>query len=402
MKRAGCIALMALATIPAWAAKKMTVAELKDLLTTLHQQGKGDADVAAALKQVQLSEELTRGMMNSLVPEVPGQLSTEQIYVLEARSAMLPPPATDIPSAPAPDAAGQQALLTKADDFVNKTYAQTPAITATRTTLRFQDNVEALAASSGMHGSASDVSVGSGGVNPYQFVHYINASDATIALEHGEEKLPEDKTRWGGNGMIAITTPTPNLTQVWSEAKDSGSVKWLRWELVNGKQAAVFSFEVPKKKTHMAVNVCCFPKIDQTGTARFSSAGTGIGTGGGGAIGSAGGAKGNFQTNTNYDPYKTVTPYRGEFFIDPDTGTVVRLITWDELKNTDVVHQLDTRVDYGPVTVGDKSLVLPIKTIVDTEVVPYGESGAGGYHTRDTLFTSEYKNQQLAGSTAQK
>src|SRR5579859_2590422 len=108
MKRMGWIALLLLATTPAWsAAKKITVAELKDMLQSMHQQAKSDADVANALKQVVLTEELTRAMMNSLVPTVPGQLSTEQIYVLEARSAMLAPPATDIPETPAPDAAGQ-------------------------------------------------------------------------------------------------------------------------------------------------------------------------------------------------------------------------------------------------------------------------------------------------------
>ena len=402
MKRIGCIALLLLATVPAWSAKKITVAELKDMLTNLHQQSKSDAEVSSALKQVQLSEQLTRSMMNSLVPVVPGQMSTEQIYVLEARSAVLAPPATDIPATAAPDAAAQQALLAKAETYATKTYSQLPAISATKTTLRFQDNVETLAATSGLQGGASEVSTGSAMVNAYQFVRYMNASDLSVSSEHGEEKLPEDKTRWGANGMIALTQPLPNLAQVWNEAKDGGDVKWVRWELINGQPAAVFSFEVPKKKTHLAVNVCCFPKIDQTGVARFSSAGTGVGAGGGGSQGAAGGASGNMQTNTNYSPYKAVPPYHGEFFIEPESGTIVRMITQVELKATEVVHQVDTRVDYGPVAVGDKTFVLPLKTVVATEVVPYGESGGGSYHTRCTLFTSEYKNQQLAGATAQK
>lgn len=388
MKHVRWITLLLLAATPAWsAARKISVGELEDMLKTLHQQGKSDADVAAALKQVQLTEELTRATMNSLVPTVPGQLSTEQIYVLEARSAMLAPPSTDIPATLAPDAAGQQALLSKAEDYVSKIYTQIPSLTATRTTLRFQDNVEALTATSGTHGSAIDVSIGSALVNPAQFVKYINASDATIGIERGEEKLPEDKTRWGANRMIALMTPDPALGQVWNEAKDTGGAKWLRWELVNGKPAAVFAFQVPKKKTHMVVNVCCFPKIDQTGGQHGLPDGS---------------ARGNFQTNTEYEPYKTVAPYHGEFFIDPDTGTVVRMITQAELKSSDVVHQVDTRIDYGPATVGDKSLVLPLKTIVDTVVVPYGESGGGSYHERVTLLTSEFKNQQLAGATASK
>jgi hypothetical protein len=401
MKHTACIALLLLAAIPAWSAsKKVTVGELKDMLLTLQKQGKNDADVANALKQVQLTEELTRTMMNSLAAEVPGQLSTEQIYVLEARSAMLAPPSTDIPTTPAPDATAQQALLTKAEAYATKTFMQLPAVTATRTTLRFQDNVEALAPSSGLHGSATDVSTGSAFVSAYQFVHYINASDATIYSDHGEEKLPEDKTRWGANGMIALVQPDPNLAQVWGEARDAGTVKWLRWELINGKPAAVFSFEVPKKKSHFVVNVSSFPKIDQAGSVRFTGQ-NGVGQPGGSA-GAGGGAKGILQTNTDYSPYKAVTPYHGEFFVDPESGTVVRMITEAELKPSEVVHQVDTRIDYGPVTVGDKTLVLPLKTIVDTEVVPYGESGGGTYHTRATLFTSEYKNQQLAGATAQK
>jgi hypothetical protein len=43
-------------------------------------------------------------------------------------------------------------------------------------------------------------------------------------------------------------------------------------------------------------------------------------------------------------------------------------------------------------------LVLPLKSIIDTEVVPNGDSGAAGrYSVRRTLFTSEYKDYQIAG-----
>ena len=118
-------------------------------LTQLQTAKKDDAAVSGELKQVELSEQLTRVTMNSLANSVPGPLSTEQVYVLEAKSAILAPPAADLPTAAAPDAAAQAALLTKATEYANKTYAQLPHLTATRTTARFQDNIEALAASSG-------------------------------------------------------------------------------------------------------------------------------------------------------------------------------------------------------------------------------------------------------------
>lgn len=393
MKRLGCVALLFCLSIPGWAAaKKVTVADLKDMLQSMHRDNKSDADVAAALKQIELSEELTRPVMNSLVEFVPGQLSTEQIYVLEARSATLAPPASDIPTTPAPDAAAQQALLAKAASYASTTYAQLPTLSVVRTTLRFQDNMEALAESSGMHGSAKDSSQASLGVSANQFVRYINATDANLALEHGVERLPEDKTRWGANRMIQLMEPYPALPQVFQEASDAGTIKWLRWETVNGKPAAVFSYQVPKKKAHIAVNVCCFPDLEQAGTVHFSSAAIGSANGG-----SAGGAKGNLQTTTDWKPYKQGNlPYHGEIFIDPDTGIVVRTITQMEPKSSDVVHQDDIRTDYGPVAVGDKSLVLPVRAIALTNVVVNGEAGAGGYSTRVTLFTSEYKNYQLA------
>lgn len=397
MKRLGLFVLLALASMPAWSAKKVTVAELKDTLTSMHQANKSDADVANALKQLELSEELTRTTMNSVVADVPGPLSTEQIYVLEARSAMLAPPASDIPTAAAPDAAAQKAMLDKAADYVTKTYAQLPTLSATKTTIRFQDNVEAAAASSGIHGSATDVSTGSGFVNPYQFIHYINSTDTPVASEHGAEKMPseKDKTPWGANKMIALETPDPSLASVFDEAQGSGDMKFVRWETVNGKQAAVYSFDVPKKKAHLPVDVCCFPDVSQTGVAHFSSASTGSLHGGAG-----GGAGGNFQTNTTYDIHfkNTSIPYHGEIFVDPDSGAVVRMITQDELKPSDVVHQFDERIDYGPVTAGGKTLVVPVRTIIDTEVVPNGDSGsAGKYSIRRTLFTAEYKDYQAAG-----
>jgi hypothetical protein len=398
MKKFGWLLVVLFVAVPAWSAKKITVQELKDTLASMQQAKKSDAEMAASLKQVELSEQLTRPVMNSLVSLVAGPLSTEQVYVLEARSAELAPPASDLPTTAAPDDAAQKAMLDKTGDYVSKTYTQLPALSATKTTVRFQDNVEAAPQSSGMHGSAQDASTAAGAVSAFQFIHYINSTESPVVNQHGAEQLPseKDKTPWGANKMIALQEPDPNLGTVFQEARDAGSIKWLRWEVVNGKPAAVYTFDVPKKKAHFAVNVCCFPDVDQAGTVRFSGQ---MGTGQtGSSPGAGGGAKGNFQTTTSWHPYKANVPYHGEFFIDPDTGIVVRMITMAELKQSEVVHQEDTRIDYAPVSVGSQALVVPVKTVINTEVVPNGDSGsAGRFSTRRTLFTSEYKDYQAAG-----
>jgi hypothetical protein len=395
MKRWGLILVALMAAAPAWsAAKKITAQELKDMLTQMQEQKKNDDDVSTALKQVEMSEQLTPAMLNILGSLVPGQQSLAQVYILEARGSMLAAPAADIPADPAPDAATQKAILDKAADYVSKTYDQLPDVTATKTTIRFQDNMDTVAQSSGMHGSATDVSTSYGLASTAQYFRFINTADTPVESDKGVEKfsVPKDKGPWGGNGMIVPEEPGPELNSALNEAQGAGKVTWLRWELVNGKKTAVFAYSVEKKKAHYAVNYCCYPDTDQAGVANFSSASAGSAHGSGG-----GGAHGNFQTNTSWKPWKTNTGYHGELFINPDTGIVVRLISQADFKPSDVVHQEDTRIDYEPVTVGDKTLVVPVKSFTNTEDVPKGEDSSGKFSLRHTLFYSEYKNYQLGG-----
>jgi len=392
-----CLALL-LSALPGWCARKITVAQLIELLHSLAQEKKSDLATATALKQVELTEQITRAVMNNLATSAPGPQTTEQIYVLEARSAILAPPPADIPATPAPDAATQKAILDKAADYIAKTYAQLPELTATKTTVRFQDNVEAPISSSGMVGSSKDNTMGSslagaGPISPAQYIHYIGSTESRVESKNGVENPPsKDKTRWGANGQIALFGPEPNLSIVLREAWDSGGFTWLRWETINGKPAAVFSFSVQKKKSHYAVDYCCFPDVSQAGIAGFHSAST-AGFGGSGP----GGAVGNFQTATYWHDFKASDlPYRGELFLDPLTGVIVRLNTMAEFKNTDVVHQEDRRIDYVPTIVGGKTFILPLREMINTEVVPTGDSNsAGKYATRRTLLTAEYKDFQL-------
>lgn len=367
---------MLLLAVPAFSAgaRKITLAELQEMLATMHKQNKSDAETAAALVQVELTEQLDRATRNSLMNEVPGKLATEQLYVFEARSALLPPPPSGIPATPPLAPAAQQALLTKAASYASGTWAQLPSLTAIKTTLRFQDNMEALADGGRIHGGSSDSSTGLG-VNPYDYIHYINSSDTEIALDKGAEKLPRDTNQWGRNKMIESMEPDPDLATIFAEATQYGNLKWERWQLVDGKPAAVFSYDVPKTKSRMAVDVCCFPQIDQAGVTNMAD------------------TRGNFQTNTEWDHYREKNVgFHGEFFIDPGTGTIVRMNTIDEQKSSDMVHQLDIRIDYGPVVIGGKALIVPTRSFMVTEVVPNGEAGAGGFSTRTTLFLSEYKN----------
>lgn len=380
VKRIAWLVVILLTAAPCWAAKKMTVQQLKDLLEAAQKSQKSDADVAAQLKDVELTEELTHGAMDSLKPLVPGQLTTEQLFVLEVRSAVQPPPPGDIPATPAPDAAKQKAILDKATDYAAKTYAQMPTLTATRTLRRFQDSAQQDKPALGSHSTAVLSAT-------YSAIRYTASDDVPVTFKNGIEQNPlaNDKTHWGDNGMIALLGQSPDPATVLHEAQDAGKIAWLRWETVNGHDLAVFSFSVDKKKSHYNVDYCCFPQTSQAGEITLRGQ-------------EVGGGAGNYQTSASWKNFKSTEPYRGEIYIDPDTGVVYRLITEVEFKGSDPIKVENQRIDYGTETIDGKKLVVPGFVTIDTLEQPFPDSPQGRFITRHTLFTENYSGYKAAGS----
>jgi hypothetical protein len=376
MKRLGWLVGLVILSAPVWAAQKITVEQLKAMLAADKQAQKPDADVAAELRNVELMEQLTHSTMNGLAANVPGPLTTEQLFVLEIRSAVLVPPAADVPDKPAPDAAAQKAILDKARAYASTTYAQLPPVSATKVTRRFQDGAQQESGSAKNNANLAAV------VTPIRYT----ASDETEATfrNGAEQDAPSQKTVWGQNGMIALMGQEPVLSAVMEEAQAGGKISWLRWQRVFGETLAVFSFAVEKKKSHYALDYCCFPEVTQAG--QMSLRGTE----------SPGGA-GNYQSQDQWKHWKTTAPYHGEIYINPDTGVVMRLVVQAELKGSDPVRVENQRIDYGPEKVGDKSLVVPVQVLIDTLEQPYPDSQTGRFIMRHTLFIRDYKGYR-AGS----
>ena len=84
------------------------------------------------------------------------------------------------------------------------------------------------------------------------------------------------------------------------------------------------------------------------------------------------------------------------------TGTPIwaaQKMTVDQLKTllaTDKEAQKPD-ADYGPEKVGDKTLVVPVQTLIDTLEQPYPDSSTGRFIIRHTLFAVDYKEYK-AGS----
>ena len=368
MRRLVCVVFL-LATVPSWAVTKMTVDQLQQKLVDLQKAGKSDEDVATEFKQVVLTEEMTHTAEQKLAQLIPGEQSTEQLFILQGRSAFLPPPASSIPSAPAPDEATQKQILSKAMDYATKIYALLPAFTATKTTARFQDDLTNSSSAPGL-----DVP------GPNTFVRMSEAQTEQVSIDNGIEKPgSKEKVSWGENGQISPPGPPPSLETVMGEASANGKEVWERWQMVGGKQVAVFSIQVDKKKSHYAIDYCCFPRTDTASGVASQGTFTPL--------------PGEIQSVSTYRPFKKTVGYRGEVFIDPDTGATLRLILNAELKPSDFVHQEAVRMDYSPATVDGKEYLLPLASFTLSEVVPGGDSSA--YSVRHLLLNVTYTRYML-------
>jgi len=373
--------------LPAFSAEKKnpttSVHDLKETFVKLQEAHKSDEEVAAALKQITLGEQLDLATMTSLGELHPGPLSTEQIYILQGRSAFLSPP-SDAPAPSDPDLATQKAILGKTADYVAKTFSQSPRVTASKTIARFQDGV------ADTHASNSDGSKHMPGANGALFdpanlsMRYLGPHTSSVENEHGVEKAVVEgtKTNWGANGEISEGGAGPLLSVLLTEAAAANKLNFTRWEPIDGKQIAVFAFAVDKKKGRYTVEYCCFPAANTQGSFsnRMANPTNGL--------------------VTNWEPFKTAAGYHGELFVDPDTGVVVRLNTHADLKPSDFVHQEDTRIDYGPVTLDGKTWFLPTAGFSFTEVVPYGDNYTHRVSVRHTLFNILYKDYELADAAA--
>ncbi len=344
----------------------MTVEQLKQALVSLQQAGKSDDEFATRLKEVELTEELTAREKSDLMQYLPGTVSLEQLSVLEGRSAFLPPVANPA-DPPAPDAAAQKAILDKATGYAANTLSQLPSFSATKTTARYQDDVVNTSTSVGLTVNG-----------PNSFARLADAQTEAVDMDKGVEKPPaKTKSSWGQSGQISPPGLLIPLKDLVHEASEGGNLKWQRWETVDGKRVAVFSFVVDKKKSHYDVSYCCFPKTDTaTGVANA-----------GGAFNPV---PGEIQSVTTWRPFKKTVGYHGELAIDPDSGAILRLVAFAELKPSDYVHQEAVRVDYSAIVVDGKEYVLPVDSFILNEVVPGGDSQTIAYSVRHGLFEIAY------------
>ena len=325
-------ALLPIMAIPSWAAKRMTVAQLEQMLSTEKAAHKSDIEIARKISDVELSERLTDLALGELSKNFAGGSQPAMALLLLAdRSSFLDPPAKELPATPAPDAATQRHVLEAAKRFAVETLPNLPNLLATRTTFSFDDSPQ---------------EVTKGGYPQYIGLHSVGSSKAEVSVWN-EKKSPLARAGFASSpAQVGLTSwgEFGSLLLIILSDSSEGKIEWSHWENTAAGVVAVFQYEVPKAASHYEINTPVEQIQHSTASTRWAS---------------DGGTSARFSTAIVHNK----PGYKGYLWVDPATGTIVRLTLVADLKGDSVFQRIAILVDYGLVRITNKTVICPVRSL---------------------------------------
>ena len=318
MRKLALVLMLAGIALPTFAAKKVGVEQLQQMLAADH--GKPDGKVARQLAGLELTDRLDVPALLRWQIELPGAESRRSLVMLADMSAFLDPPAAEMLAAVSPDLATQRRIMALAVDYAKKTISELPNFFAARDTILFEDSPE------GYRQSLVDRTL-----IPYQPLHAVGRSSATILYRGGREVVDSGTAKQKGFGEAApgLTTSGVFGTILGTVLVDAaqGKLVWSHWENGPAGPQAVFGYEVPREKSHYKVEFCCL-------------------LGGGGL-----------------QVFQQLSGYHGVIAVDPLNGSILRLTLQADLTPSDPIVRSDISVVYGPVEIGGRTYICPLRSV---------------------------------------
>jgi VWFA-related protein len=300
----------------AFAAKRITVDQLEQVLKADH--GKHDEDEARQIYGLELTERLSAAQLSQWEQNLPGTMSRQALRLLADQSQFLDPPVAEIPQKPTPDFAEQRRMMALTVDYLTKTMRQLPNFMATREMVRYEDTPQGYRADRTLV--------------PYQPLHSVDRPSSEVVYRDGREVENVAARETTSAGMNTAGEFGPILNTVMLDAAAS-KLAWGHWEQGANGPEAVFRYAVPQKSSHYEVTFCCVA-----------------------------GAGGSY-------PFQQKVGYRGEIAVDPETGAILRVSLIADLKPDAAIQSADVLVEYGPVALGGRTYLCPVRSIA-LSVVP--------------------------------
>ncbi len=359
MGRLMLLVFVVVAVLPAAASRRVTVEQLEQSLVADQATHRPDATVARQLADLELSERLTDVTLGRFAAQLSlGPRTALALQLLSDQSAFLDPPVHELPATALPDAAAQQRMMDLARGYAVERWSHLPDFFVTRVTNRFDDSPQALEAGSW------PVRAG---------LHPVGITNRQVTFRDGQEvqdptsqtASPEGKNSeeiglhtWGEFG--------PALSVVLSDTA-KGTLTFNHWETAVTGLVAVYRYEVPRTASHYTVSYCCQFDEHVVGRTQFGYSGRNRSPQ----------QVANIPRADNVHTYVEVPAYKGELSIDPASGAVIRITLETDLKSGGPLSRAATMVQYGPVRIGDRSFICPVRSLA-LSVQESGKAAAAG------------------------
>jgi hypothetical protein len=317
MRRLAMLLLIVTMSSPAFAARKVSVRELRQIL--VEARGKPDGRIAGRLRGLELSDRLSGAELTRWEAAMPGEKSRQALELLADGAAFLDPPAPPGSGATKPEMEAQLHMITLAIAYVKSVLPRLPNFTATRETRRYRE-VKPV----GPHGQETMLA--------HTPTEEVDDAVETLLYRNGEETVDALKTMRMRTGIPGSELTThgvfgPMLGIVMTDAIRN-KLTWGRWEQDADNPVAVFLFAVPKERSHYQVDFCCL----QSGKTRDRE-------------------------------FREYAAYHGEMAFDPTTGTVLRLMIVAEMEAQAPILQSSILVEYGPVAITGVTSYCPVRSV---------------------------------------
>ena len=334
MRQALIPVLLVMMALPAWAGKRMSIAQLEQILNANGAAHKSDAEIARQIRIIELSERLTDATFERLSSHfAAGSQARLALLLLADRSSFLDPPISELPTTPAPNAATQEQLLEAAQRFALQTLPRLPNFLATRTTLSFDDSPHEAT---------------KGAYLQRMGLHLVGTSKAEVSVrsEQNASMGPTSAQSQTQGGLVTWGEFGSTLLIILSDSSHR-RIAWSHWEQTSSGQVAVFHYEVPKAASHYEI----VAPIEQAqpGFQSNPSAATG------GTIAVVARSKTRWT--------RTKPGYQGSLWVDPATGTILRVSLVADLSGNAVLNRGAIVVEYGRVTIADRTFICPVRSL---------------------------------------
>lgn len=338
MRRAILFTVLAAMSLPAPAARRFTVEQLRKMLAARQAAHESDGDLATRLTSQELSQQLTRSRLNAFEAQLkPGPKASLALDLLADTSAFLDPPADELLQMSPPDADARQSMLSAAANFATVTIQHMPNFLADRVTRSFDDTPVLMTEATW--------------VPPHTDLHLVGTFSQEITYRNGKEVINRAPVSTKAIKQADADPPGlsthgefgPVLGIVLGDSS-KGNIAWSHWEQMPSGPAAVFDYEVSEAESHFTVNFCCVIRpLGQSG--RDSSGEAGM-----------------------TDRFSGTPGYRGKIYVDPASGAILRLSMEAEFNKQSPIKRASIAVEYGNVEIGGNSYICPVRSVATSLV----------------------------------